>query len=696
MGKEQDFSKQEHYQTIIQSATDYVVAINRNYQIIMANELFKNEFGAHPNALCYKVWKKKKEKCANCLVAKSFQDGLGHLESEDIVMKDGRIVPMVVTSTPVKDESGKIIYVLETATDITEKQQLQENLIKMSASFDNMVAERLKELQKSEEKYRTVIERSRDTIILTNPDGKIMEINQAGINILGYERPDEVLALESVKELFESREDLDRFQKQILLEGFVTEFETRLVRKNGNGFHALITAYAIVAATGQITGFSMIIRNITARKKFQQEIEKRNMELATLNAISMTVSSSLDLNEILHSTIDKMSEILESDSVRIYLLDENKETLNLLVYKGISNEFALKNHTKTRKLGDGFLGQAVQDSKVWIVDNWANCDSPYAQTVIDEGLHSTVYVPLVSKGEPLGVIVLSSHSAFKFSTSQMELLTAIGNQIGVAVANANLYESYKEAYKKLKEAQEQVIRTEKLASLGKLSATIAHEINNPMAAVLTYIKLMAKLVARNKFTPERRADISRYLATMASETARCGEIVKNLLAFSRQSKITIENNSIEEIIEKTLILISHDLKIKGIRLKKDIEANLSKVQCDFKQIQQILLNLVSNASEAMAQNGTLTVSARHSEQKGLLEVKVSDTGCGIPEENLENIFEPFFTTKEEGKGVGLGLSVTYGIITGHNGSIEVESELEKGSTFTVYLPLAGTHGRKGK
>jgi two-component system NtrC family sensor kinase len=183
---------------------------------------------------------------------------------------------------------------------------------------------------------------------------------------------------------------------------------------------------------------------------------------------------------------------------------------------------------------------------------------------------------------------------------------------------------------------------------------------------------------------------------MASETARCGEIVKNLLAFSRQSKIDIENNRIEEIIEKTLILISHDLKIKGIRLEKDIEANLPKVQCDFRQIQQVLLNLVSNASEAMTPNGTLTVTVRHSEQKGLLEVKVADTGCGIPHENLENIFEPFFTTKEEGKGVGLGLSIAYGIITGHKGSIEVESELGKGTTFTVYLPIVGTDGRKGK
>lgn len=696
METEQNFYEQKHYQEIIRSATDYVVAINRNYQIIMANELFKNKFGTNPNAFCYNVWKKRKEKCENCLVEKSFQDGYGHWNAEYVVMKDDRMAHMLIKSTPVKDDSGNIVYVLETATDITEKLQLQKNLSKMIDISYDVVAERLQELQKSEEKYRTIFERSRDAIILTDPEGKIMEINQTGVNVLGYESQEDVLLLKSIDEIFENKKDLYRFQNQILFEGFVTELETRLVRKNGNVFHSLITAYAIVVVTGQITGFSMIIRDITKRKKTQQEVEKRNIELATLNAISTTVSSSLDLNEILNSTIDKMSEILQSDSIRIYLLDEKKETLNLVAHKGLSDEFVEKNQTKTRKLGNGLLGQSVKDGRVWIVDNWMSHDSPYTQFVIDEGLHSTVYMPLISKGKSLGVIAVSSHYAFKFSHNQMEFLTAIGNQIGMAVANANLYENFKGAYKKLKEFQEQVIRTEKLASLGKLAATIAHEINNPIAAVLTYTRLMAKLVTKNRFTSERLGDISRYLTTMESETSRCGEIVKNLLAFSRQSKITIEHNNIEEIIERTLVLILHDLKMKGIRLKKDIESNLAKVQCDFKQIQQVLLNFVINASEAMSQNGILTVTAKHSEKKGLLEVKISDTGCGIPEENLKNIFEPFFTTKEEGKGVGLGLSVAYGIITKHNGFIEVESELEKGSTFSVYLPITGTDERNGQ
>jgi signal transduction histidine kinase len=176
---------------------------------------------------------------------------------------------------------------------------------------------------------------------------------------------------------------------------------------------------------------------------------------------------------------------------------------------------------------------------------------------------------------------------------------------------------------------------------------------------------------------------------MESETARCGEIVKNLLAFSRQSNMTIKSTSITDIIDKTLFLIAHDLQIKGIRLRKNIDPDLPKVQCDFQQIQQALLNVMYNATDAMLDGGTLTVTAnRKAGTERFLEVTVSDTGCGITEEDKEKIFDPFYTTKETGKGVGLGLSVVYGIITRHKGTIEVESEPGKGSTFKVRLPIA--------
>jgi two-component system NtrC family sensor kinase len=346
-------------------------------------------------------------------------------------------------------------------------------------------------------------------------------------------------------------------------------------------------------------------------------------------------------------------------------------------------------------VGDGILGQAVQKPEPKVFNNLLRAGDRYVELLIKEGLRSTAYIPLISRGEPIGVMAVCSVTPFRYSSDNVTFLSAVGNQIGIALHNAHLYENLKKAYGDLKEAQDQVVRTEKLASLGKLAATIAHEINNPLAAVLNYIRLMTKLVERDRFSAERLGDISRYLGTMESETARCGEIVKNLLAFSRQSRMTTANHTIGEIIDKTLALISHDLELKRIRVLKDLEKDLPPIFCDFRQIQQVFLNLMSNASEAMEGGGTLTLAARNLRKEECLEIRVCDTGCGIPDDFLANIFEPFFTTKEEGKGVGLGLSVVYGIISRHNGSIEVTSELGKGTVFRVVLPLASST-RRGK
>ena len=423
--------------------------------------------------------------------------------------------------------------------------------------------------------------------------------------------------------------------------------------------------------------------------KTEESGEKYRKRLAALNAVSKTVSTSLNLGEILSSTIEKILEADEPDSVRIYLLDDRKKVLNLVAHKGLSTDFINKPIVRSRKPGHGLLGQTVVDGETKVIDNTQQSTIPNVHLLTEEGLQTTAYIPLITRGGTLGVMCVSSRAPYKFSTEFVEFLTAIGNHIGVAVDNFHMYKIIKEAYQDLKEAQEQVVWTEKLASLGKLAATIAHEINNPLAGVLNYIRLMIKILSRNHVSQEKLEDIARYLKLVESEIARCGEIVKDLLAFSRRTKITIESNRIEDIIDKTLNLISHDLEMKEIQLQKSIEPNLPKVQCDFKQIQQVFLNLVYNASEAMANGGTLTLTAnRASGSKEFLEVVISDTGSGIAKEDMENIFDPFFTTKEEEKGVGLGLSVVYGIIAKHNGTIEVESELGKGSTFKVRLPCA--------
>ncbi|MDQ1334957.1 MAG: Histidine kinase [Thermodesulfobacteriota bacterium] len=678
---------ESRYQTLLQSVTDYVIAINRNHQIIMCNNLFMNEFGNNQRCYCYRAWKGRDETCRDCLVEKAFGDGRSHASEETVVRKDGQRAQMLVKSTPVLNEKGKIAYVLVTATDVTLRRRMQEELSKVSGKLEDMIGKRLRKLEESEEKYRTIFERSWDAMILTDHKGDILEINPAGLELLGYRGKDELCSAGSAMGLFENRDDLSRFQRQLFSDGFVTEFETRISAKNGGPFDAVITSSVVLDIIGQITGYVMLVRDVTIKKSAQQEIENRNFRLAVLNAISMTVNSSLDLDNVLNRTIDKMVEILGTDCVRIYLLDDNREILNLAAHQGFSPNFINKSFMRSRRVGDGLLGKTVLTRETRIVDNCLRADEPYVDAIVEEGVQSTVYVPLLLKGEAVGVMCTCSHEPFTFSEDYVDFLTAIGNQIGMALHNAMLYESANRTYRELKDVQEQVIRSEKLASLGRLSATIAHEINNPIAAVLTYVKLMMKLVDRGRFCQDRIEDILRYLQTMSSEMTRCGDIVKNLLAFSRQTRIEIKVQDIEPIIRRTLDLLSHNLTLKDIRLIVTIPPDLPQIRCDFRQIQQALLNLIINASEAMDNGGTLTISAAPAEKDGFLEITVSDTGGGISDEDQKSIFEPFFTTKEEGKGVGLGLSVVYGIISNHNGSIEVESEVGKGSTFRVLLPV---------
>ncbi len=544
-------------------------------------------------------------------------------------------------------------------------------------------------LAKSNDNFRFIFDHSRDAILLADLKGNILEVNPACIIMFGYNTSEALLNdIKSLDDIFEAQEAYG-FKDLDCKDISIKEFEARLVGRNGVNFDGAITCKLITDASEKNASRVVLIKDSLKKNGKALHTERRkNIRLGILRAVSITISSSLDLKEILDNTIDKMLEISETDSVRVYLLNAEKNGLHLAAHKGLSGLFTSYDYMRYREVGDGLLGQAAIKGEVILVDNFLRAEDPYVDCFIEEGLQTTAYIPLVSKGKTVGVMAVSSHSEFKIANYHVELLSAIGNHIGMAVENANLYEDLMSAYHELKTAQEQVVRTEKLASLGKLSATIAHEINNPLAAVLTYIKLMMKLIDRGKFKVDKMKDISRYLNTMESETSRCGEIVKNLLAFSRQSRITIEPQNLEDIINKTLMLIEHDLEMKEIGLVKKIEPDLPQIQCDFKQIQQAFLNLMGNASEAMSKDGILTVAAAHSKKNGFVDVDISDTGCGIVKKDLEKIFEPFFTTKEEGQGVGLGLSVVFGIITRHNGTIKVESKPGKGSVFKIRLPIS--------
>jgi PAS domain S-box-containing protein len=242
-----------------------------------------------------------------------------------------------------------------------------------------------------------------------------------------------------------------------------------------------------------------------------------------------------------------------------------------------------------------------------------------------------------------------------------------------------------------KQTEEELIRSEKLASLGQLAASVAHEVNNPLAGIMVYVKLFLKKYKEEKLQTE---NTEKQLLKMEKELDRTTRIIRNLLDFARQSEPAIRPVEINKVVEAALLLVGHQIGLENIKLEKKLDTQLPLVLADFDKIQQVLINIIMNAIQAMPDGGNLTITT--SVAKGIkinklfkdtVRIDIRDTGVGITRENMRKLFTPFFTTKEKGKGVGLGLPVVHGIIEQHKGKIEVDSEPNIGTTFTIYLEV---------
>ncbi len=236
--------------------------------------------------------------------------------------------------------------------------------------------------------------------------------------------------------------------------------------------------------------------------------------------------------------------------------------------------------------------------------------------------------------------------------------------------------------------QARILHQDKMMSLGRLAASVVHEINNPLSGILNYLRLMARLLTQGPFTDERRDKFSRYLNIAETETSRCSQIVSNLLSFSRRSPAAFAPVDLAELLRRCIMLSQHKLELSQIRLESRVRPELPAVEGDFNQLQQCVINLIFNAIDAMPQGGTLTLDAQTDDQARTVSIRVKDTGPGVPPEHLSSIFEPFFTTKSEGHGLGLGLSTVYGIVERHHGTVEARNLDEGGASFVITLPAA--------
>lgn len=279
------------------------------------------------------------------------------------------------------------------------------------------------------------------------------------------------------------------------------------------------------------------------------------------------------------------------------------------------------------------------------------------------------------------------------SFNQMSLQLRAAHEEITAWART-LEERVEQKTAELTRAHEKMLQVEKMASIGKLAAVVAHEVNNPLSGILTYAKLIRKWLDKGNLSESQRNEALECLDLIAGESRRCGDLVKNLLTFSRTGPLNLVWASLNQTIDRCVRLTQHKIEMAGIQLNLDLDQDLPTVHCDPAQIEQVLLALMMNAVDAMPRGGNLWVRSRSLPQSDQVELQVRDDGTGVAPEVLSKLFEPFTTTKDIGKGVGLGLAISHSIVERHNGQIVVESEVGRGTSFYIFLPLDANDASK--
>ena len=489
-----------------------------------------------------------------------------------------------------------------------------------------------RELKDSEEKLRNLFERVRHGLFISSREGKFLDCNQALLDMLEYPSKEEFLKIDIAKDLYVNPEDRKLFQEGIGRYGIVKDMEVEFKKKNGEKITVLLTGHPINNQKGEIVGYQGINLDISERKRIENELREANQFFMNL------IESSVD---------GIIAADLKGD---IFIFNKGAEAL---------------------------IGYAAEEviGKIHITK------------IYPEGVAKEIMKKLRSP---------EYGGAGKFIPTQLNVVNKFGEEIHVQLSAALIYNGKGQEIasvgiftdlrtrimmeKKLQETHLQLVSSEKMASLGKLAAGIAHEINNPLGGILIYSSLMMEDLPEED---SRRGDLARIV----QEAGRCKEIVKSLLEFARQTEPKMEPTDINRAINDGLFFLVNQALFHNIQIIKKFDSFLPFVSGNASQLKQVFMNIIVNAAEAMHGNGMLTITTSPSPDQKTVFVEFTDTGEGIPEENLTRIFDPFFTTKEVGKGTGLGLATSYGIIEDHGGKISVKSKVGEGTAFTIELPI---------
>jgi len=478
---------------------------------------------------------------------------------------------------------------------------------------------------------------STDSIVISNLEAKIIDVNEATLKMYGTDNKAELIGKSSFELIApEEREKAVAGIKDVMEKGYIKDREYHVVTRNGSKLPVEMSVSIMKGVDDEPIGFVVVTRDITERKRATEQLEESNRFIERITSASPAV---------------------------IYVFDLIKQQ-NIYASKSLAGVLGLTPE-EFKAMGDKVLGLIIHPDDLGPFMKYLDMLSKDR----DDKVYKYEYRMKHKNGD--WVWILNNDMIFTRDTEQRPLQT-----IGVAL---DITER-KEAEEKEKKLQQELYLSSRLAAIGELAAGVAHEINNPLTGILGFSQRLLR-----KSTDQ---EVSQGLEIIHSEALRAAKVVQNLLTFARRRKPTKEYSDINDILGRTLELRAYELETSNIEVVTDLAPSLPKTIANFQQIEEVFLNIIMNAEQAMSEtNGGGKLTIKTQVITGNITVSFTDNGPGIPAEHLDKVFDPFFTTKEEGGGTGLGLSICHGIVVEHGGRIYARSKPGKGATFIVELPI---------
>jgi PAS domain S-box-containing protein len=605
-------------------------------------------------------------------------NGAPPVRNQEVVIErsDGSRVATLANVDPLIDGTGKIIGAINVFWDVTEWKLAEQASARLIA----------------------LVESSEDAIISKDLNGIVISWNQAAERIFGY-TAEEVIGKSITLLIPPERYDEEPSILERIRRGErVEHYETVRQRKDGSLLDISLTVSPIRNAAGNIVGASTIAREITRRKQMEAALHASEEQLAAelramqdLHSLTTQLLGARDMTTALYQVLDASIAMHRADFGNIQVYNPAIGALEIVAQRGFKQDF-LDSFRIVGINDESACARAMRQGKQVTIEDVEN-DRAYAlyrEIAAAAGYRAVQSTPLISRGGDL-IGILSTHFRRRHRPTDRELrmLDLYARQAADVIERLRIEDELRQSEEKLRqqaqELEQQLIRSGRLVSLGEVTASMAHEFNNPLGIIMGFVEDL--LSSTESASPNYRA-----LQIIDEESKRCRQIVRDLMEYARPKSTEFCSTSIGHVIEKTLQLVENRFYKQKVTVEKTLEPDLPRIEADASQLEQVLVNLYLNAIDAMPEGGKLTVNAGIARSEGfapMAVITVADTGFGITETDLAKIFQPFFTAKKR-RGMGLGLPICERIIKNHGGKIEVESKPGKGTTFNIYLPLQRT------